>query len=80
MAGYGSQIDSTMSSIQAAEESYRLNRQRIQEGEGLPIEMLQAIRARADAQNAYLSTVANYNRAQFRLLWAVGEPPSLGGQ
>ncbi len=79
VAGYGRQIDSTMSSIQAAEESYRLNRQRIQEGEGLPIEMLQAIRARADAQNAYLSTVANYNRAQFRLLWAVGEPPSVGG-
>jgi len=50
---YRRQIDATTESIQAANESYQLNFQRIRQGEGLPIELLQAIRARTDAQEAH---------------------------
>jgi outer membrane protein TolC len=74
---YLRQIDATTGSIQAANESYQLNFQRIRQGEGLPIELLQAIRARTDAQDAYTQAVTNYNRSQFRLLRALGQPPSM---
>ena len=79
LRSYRRQIDSTTQSIDAAEVSYRLNLQRIRQGEGLPIELLQAIRARTDAQDAYTRTVTNYNGSQFRLLRALGRPPALGG-
>ena len=76
---YLHQINSLTGSIKAASESYRLNLERIREGEGLPIELLQAIRARADAQDAYTLAVANYNRAQFRLLKTLGRSPGSAG-
>ena len=60
---------------EAATGTYPLSLQRIRGGEGLPIELLQAIRARANAQNAYTKAVTSYNRAQFRLLRATGQPP-----
>ena len=36
------------------------------DGTELPIELLQAIRARLEALNAYAEAVANHNRAQWR--------------
>ena len=77
LRSYRRQIDATTESIQAADESYQLNFQRIRQGEGLPIELLQAIRARTDAQDAYTRAVANYNGSQFRLLRALGQPPGI---
>jgi len=75
VASYRTQMGSALDRVNAASESYQLNFQRISEGEGLPIELLQAIRARVSALDAYTSSVANYNRAQYRLLRAVGQPP-----
>ena len=49
---------------------------RIRGAEGLPIETLQAIQSVATARRSYLATVTNYNRAQFQLLRAVGQPPT----
>jgi outer membrane protein TolC len=72
---YRQQMDSLIESISAAQDSYQFNLQRIRNAEGLPIELLQAIRARAAARNAYTTAVANYNRAQFRLLRAIGSVP-----
>ncbi len=78
VASYRRQTESSRESIQAAAVSYRLNLERIRQGEGLPIELLQAIRAKADAQNAYTTSVASYDRAQFRLLRALGREPGAG--
>lgn len=60
--------------IQSAEESVQRNLDRIRNGQGLPIEALQAIQALEDARLAYLQAVAEYNEAQFRLHRAIGHP------
>jgi outer membrane protein TolC len=60
--------------IASAEASYRRNLERIENGQGLPIEALQSINALDQAQRLYATTVAEYNRAQFRLYRALGFP------
>ena len=60
------------SGITAAEKSYDLNQQRIENAQGLPIETLQAIQALATARRAYLNAVVDYNIAQFELCRATG--------
>lgn len=58
--------------IESAEEAVRHNLDRIRNGQGLPIEALQAIRALEDARLGYLQAVSDYNEAQFRLYRAMG--------
>jgi outer membrane protein TolC len=60
--------------IKAAEQSYDRNRERIQNVQGLPIEVLQSIQALDAAQREYLRAVVDYNTAQFRLHRALGWP------
>ena len=65
-------LELTQKGIAAAERSYVLNRQRIDDAQGLPIEVLQSIQALANAQRAYLNAVIDYNIAQFELSRATG--------
>jgi hypothetical protein len=63
-------------------DSLRLNFVNIRRGAGLPgstrpIEVLQPIQAMAQARADYLDAVLAYNRAQFRLYRALGQPASL---
>ncbi len=60
--------------IESAEVSVHRNLDRIRNGQGLPIEALQAVRALEDARLGYLMAVSEYNDAQFRLHRAVGQP------
>ena len=66
------QIPLAESAIAAARDSFRRNQERIMNAQGLPIEVLQSIIALDQAQRLYASTVADYNRAQFRLHRALG--------
>lgn len=68
------QVETAAEAVQAAENSYRLNRQRISEAQGLPIETLQAVQALDAARREYLRAVIDYNEAQFRLHRALGWP------
>jgi outer membrane protein TolC len=68
------QMDLTQQAIVTAERSYEANLDRIQDGEGLPVEVLQAVQALEAARRAYLQAVTSYNQAQFRLQWALGWP------
>lgn len=68
------QIDAARDAISTAETSYAQNVKRIQNGQGLPIEVLQAIQALATARREYLRAVADYNSAQFTLQRALGWP------
>jgi outer membrane protein TolC len=66
--------------VMKALESWRLNLLNIRRGAGLPnatrpIEVLQPIQALAQARSDYLNAVLAYNRAQFRLYRAIGQPP-----
>jgi len=69
-----SQIELAQIAISSARESYRRNSDRITAGQGLPIEAQQSIVALDQAQRLYATTVAEYNRAQFRLHRALGFP------
>ncbi len=59
-------------SIAAAEKSYSLNLQRIENAQGLPIEAQQSILALVTAREAYLNAVIDYNIAQFEMCRAIG--------
>lgn len=65
-------IEPARAGVVAAEKSYELNLQRIENLQGLPIEALQSISALAQARQSYLNAVIDYNVAQFQLCHAIG--------
>ena len=68
------QVEVTQTAIARARDSYGRNIDRIRDGQGLPIEVLQAIQALEASERAYLRSVADYNRSQLQLQWALGWP------
>lgn len=68
------QIETAQTAVKSARESYARNRQRINEGQGLPIEFMQSLQALDQAQREYLRSVTDFNAAQFRLHHALGWP------
>lgn len=70
----GLQIETAEHGVSLAQDSYRRNLDRIRQGEGLPIEVLQSLQALDQSKREYLRTVVDYNIAQFRLQWAMGWP------
>lgn len=68
------QIETARAAVKAARQSYARNRQRINEGQGLPIEFMQSLQALDQAQREYLRSVTDFNVAQFRLHHALGWP------
>jgi len=70
------QVETAQTAISRARDSYQRNFDRIRDGQGLPIEVLQAIQALEASQRAYLRAVADYNRSQLQLQWALGWPVS----
>ena len=66
--------------VPEAVASLGLNLKALREGAGLPgatrpLEVLQPIQALAQSRSDYLDAVLAYNRAQFRLFHALGQPP-----
>jgi outer membrane protein TolC len=72
---YRNQIELAIGGLETADRSYETNLQRIREDEGIPLELLQAIRARHEAQTGLTMAITDYNQSQFRLLRAVGQAP-----
>ncbi len=66
------QLEIAQEAVGFARDSYQKNRDRIQEGEGLPLEALQSIQALSQAQREYLRVMTDYNLAQFSLQRAIG--------
>jgi outer membrane protein TolC len=60
--------------IQAARGSYDRNFSRIREGQGLPIEVLQAIQSLDATQRELVDATVDFNVAQFQLQRALGWP------
>lgn len=74
------QINEARDAVTEAIESLNLNFINIRQGAELPratrpIEVLQPIQALAQARLDYLESVLDYNRAQFRLVRAIGRQP-----
>ena len=68
------QIELAREGVEAALRSYERNVERIEQGKGLPIEVLQSVQALAIARREYLRTLIDYNLAQFSLHRALGWP------
>ena len=68
------QIQSAQEAVSAARDSFNRNWDRIENGQGLPIEVLQSIQALTNAQREYTRAVADYNSAQFTLHRSLGWP------
>ena len=73
------ELDEAARALPEALESLKLNFTNIRRGAGLPqaprpIEVLQPIQALSQARIDYLDSVLTYNRAQFRLKRAIGQP------
>ncbi|MEW4487327.1 TolC family protein [Thalassoglobus sp. JC818] len=67
-------IEITRKAIPTAMDAFERDLGRIRDGQGLPIEVLQSIRALENAERSYLNSVIEYNSAQFQLQWALGWP------
>ena len=72
---YRSQMLAALETLKTAKSNYQRNYQRVHQAEGLPLELLQAIRAQRQSRDAYTRSVTGYNQAQFRLLRAIGQFP-----
>jgi outer membrane protein TolC len=68
------QVDVLEKAVRAAEDSYQRNWNRIRNGQGLPIEVLQAMQALVHARREYIRVLADHNQAQFLLQRALGWP------
>jgi outer membrane protein TolC len=69
------QIDLARSAATTAEEGYNLDKQRIGQGQGRPIETLDSLRQLIDSRQDLVRAITAYNVAQFRLYAAVGSDP-----
>ncbi len=67
-------IATSMSGVESARQSFDRNFTRIREGQGLPIEVLQAVQSLDTSQRELVDATADYNIAQFQLQRALGWP------
>jgi outer membrane protein TolC len=66
------QLDLAEKNVELSRESHRKNDARIRGLEGLPLEALNALQTLASSREDYITAVTEYNRAQVRLLHAIG--------
>lgn len=71
------QIAATRMQVRAATDAVHLNFEGIRGLALRPIEAQQAVDALANARQQHVNAVSDYNQAQFELLRAVGQPPSV---
>jgi outer membrane protein TolC len=70
------QIELSEEAVQAATNSWVEDMNRIRALEGLPIEAMDSLRLLAKARTTYLKSIVEYNRSQFALYVALGQPPA----
>jgi outer membrane protein TolC len=70
------QLVNAEKAVHAADDAFREDLTRIRSREGLPIEVLDSLRLVDRSRTAYLNVISDYNRAQFELYVALGEPPA----
>jgi outer membrane protein TolC len=64
--------------VERATQAYELNRERIYDKQGLPLEALQAMQALATAELTRIDALVGYDLAQIRLHTALGNPLEIG--
>ena len=66
------QLDLAEKNVELSDESHRKNVARIRGLEGLPLEALNALQTLTSSREDYIAAIIRYNRAQVRLLHAIG--------
>ena len=67
------QIETAKKGLLAAEKSFELSQTNLKLGTGITLEVLQALEAVTDARTRLVEAIVEYNKAQVRLLNALGE-------
>ena len=62
--------------VAASQKAFQQDFLRTRNNEGLPIEVLDSLRLLARSRQGYLDAIIDYNRAQFELFVALGQPPA----
>jgi outer membrane protein TolC len=70
------QVDVSAERLDEAEAGLREELHRIEAGQGLPIELLDNLTRAVEARQAVIAAIAAYDRAEFRLFVALGQPPT----
>jgi outer membrane protein TolC len=70
------QIEPNERAIRSSREAFAEDLRRTRNQLGLPIEVLDSLRLLARSRYAYLDAIIDYNRAQFELFVALGQPPA----
>ena len=69
------QIATNERAVQTSESAFQQDTKRAKNNLGLPIEVLDSLRLLTRSRYAYLDAIVDYNRAQFELYVALGQPP-----
>lgn len=70
------QIATGERAVQSGRRAFQEDLVRTRNREGLPIEVLDSLRLLGRSRFAYLDAIVDYNRAQFELYVALGQPPA----
>jgi outer membrane protein TolC len=70
------QIEAAERAVRASQAAFQEDLLRTRNREGLPIEVLDSLRLLGRSRVAYLDAIVDYNRAQFELYVALGQPPA----
>ncbi len=70
------QIGTNEKAVQAGKRGFEEDLIRTRNQQGLPIEVLDSLRLLALGRYAYLDAIVDYNKAQFALYVALGQPPA----
>ena len=70
------QIDAGEKAVRASADAYTEDLTRIKGGQGLPLEVVDSLRLLGRSRYEYLDAILDYNRAQFQLWVALGQPPA----
>ncbi|HEY1379756.1 MAG TPA: TolC family protein [Gemmataceae bacterium] len=70
------QIETAEQAVRTGQRAFEEDLRRTRNQEGLPIEVLDSLRLLDRSREAYLDAIIDYNRAQFELYVALGQPPA----
>jgi outer membrane protein TolC len=70
------QIETGEHGVERSSQAYAEDLRRTRNREGLPIELLDSLRLLGRSRYEYLDAIVDYNRAQFELYVALGQPPA----
>ncbi len=70
------QMETMEKAIKSSDTAYKQDYNRTRNREGLPIELLDSLRLVGRSRYGYLDAIIDYNRAQFEMYVALGQPPA----